>query len=148
MNFGKKQSKQKTREPYGKVSEVGQVPIALQEIKELADPLKMEKGSMAGSVRLRTIRDLADSIITVTCANPGCLSEMAENATLKPIEQAFTCHGCSKEITINQDDPRHRVFEWADGKTSEKHPYCYDCDDILIQDEILPNAKKKMEVQS
>ena len=71
---------------------------------------------------------------------------MAES--LKPIEQAFTCHGCDKEIIINQDDPKRRMFDWKDGKTGEKKPYCFDCDDILIQDEILPNAKKKMEVQS
>lgn len=78
----------------------------------------------------------------------GRESEMAENANLKPIEQAFTCHGCDAEIIINQDDPKRCVFEWVDTKTSGSNLYCYDCDDILIQDGVLPNAKKKMEVQS
>ena len=157
MSYGKKQSSQKTREPYGKVTEVGQVPIALQEIKELA---KMRTSpNVTSDYQLRTIGILVNSIITVTCATPGCLSQMAEglphrqlemvaSGKLKPIEQAFTCHGCNAEIVINQDDPKCRMFEWTEGKTGKKIPYCYNCDDILVQDGELPNAKKKMEVQS
>lgn len=157
MSYGKKQSSQKTREPYGKVTEVGQVPIALQEIKELAE--MRTSPNVTSDYQLRTIGILVNSIITVTCANPGCLSQMAEglphrqlemvaSGKLKPIEQAFTCHGCNAEIVINQDDPKCRMFEWTEGKTGKKIPYCYNCDDILVQDGELPNAKKKMEVQS
>lgn len=163
MNSGKKQSSQKTRQPYERVTEVGQVPIALQEIKEMASGAgtwASHQNEISDYVRrMGVIRSLADSIITVTCANPGCLSQMAEglphrqlemvaSGKLKPIEQAFTCHGCNAEIVINQDDPKCRMFEWAEGKTGKKIPYCYNCDDILIQDGELPNAKKKREVQS
>lgn len=150
-----KKQQQKTREPYGKVTEVGQVPIALQEISELAGKL-LQAGML--SARLDMIKELADSIIAVTCANPGCLSQMAEglphrelqmvaSGSLIPIEQAFTCHGCNAEITINRDDPNRRMFDWTDAKTGRKNPYCFNCDWILIQDGELPNAKKKKEVQ-
>lgn len=78
MSYGKKQSSQKTREPYGKVSEVGQVPIALQEIKELAE--MRTAPNVTSDYQLRTIGILVNSIIAVTCANPGCLSQMAERS--------------------------------------------------------------------
>lgn len=74
---GKNNSKQKTREPYGKVTEVGQVPVALQEIKELCErPNK--PGEITPEWRLANISVIVGSIISVTCANPGCISEMAE----------------------------------------------------------------------
>lgn len=66
MQTGKSKSSQKTRQPYGKVTEVGQVPIALQEMRELIRPI--DHPALYG---------LIDSIITVTCANPGCISEIA-----------------------------------------------------------------------
>lgn len=159
MSYGKKQPSQKTREPYGKVTEVGQVPVALQEISELAGKgLKIDQ-RFEPDARFEMIKEITDSIITVTCATPGCLSQMAEglphrqlemvaSGKLKPIKQAFTCHGCNAEIIINQDDPKCRIFEWIEGKSGKKNPYCYNCDDILIQDRELPNAKKKMEVRS
>lgn len=78
MSYGKKQSSQKTREPYGKVSEVGQVPIALQEISELAGKAKLSDWEQV-EYQLGQIKQMADSIIAVTCANPGCLSQMAED---------------------------------------------------------------------
>lgn len=148
MQTGKSKSKQKTRQPYAKVTEVGQVPIALQEISEIASGIKPDDGPISLQSKAKAIKNMADSIITVTCANPGCLSQMAEDLILIPIEQAFTCHVCDTEIIINQDDPKRRMFEWTDGTTGEKHPCCFDCDDILIQDGELPNAKKKQEVQS
>ena len=76
MNSGRKQSLQKTREPYGKVTEVGQVPIALQEISELARKAKLSDWEQV-EYQLNQIKQMADSIIAVTCANPGCLSQMA-----------------------------------------------------------------------
>ena len=80
MQPGKSKSSQKAREPYGKVTEVGQVPVALQEIKEMAfDGQRMPKESIENMWKqFELIGKLADSIITVTCANPGCLSQMAE----------------------------------------------------------------------
>ena len=60
-------NKNKTREPYGKITEVGQVPIALQEMRELIKAIDHP-----------ALLRLIDSTITVTCANPGCLSQMAE----------------------------------------------------------------------
>lgn len=153
MNSGKKQQSQKTREPYGKVTEVGQVPVALQEIKEINFQMCQEI-SRDGVVKSTTtpfvVSRLIDSIITVTCANPGCLSQMAEGLQIRGIglRPSFTCHGCNAEIVIDKDNPKCRMFEWTDVKTCQKNPYCYDCDDILIQDGDLPNAKKKMEVQS
>jgi len=77
-------------------------------------------------------------------ANPGCLSQMAEQKQ----PDSFKCHGCDAVIEIDDSIPARRVFEWANGTTGEKHPYCFKCDDILIQDGELPNAKKKREVQS
>lgn len=72
--------KQKTREPYGKVTEVGQVPVALQEISELAaDGFKFVDRERAVE-QLQKIDLIARSIIAVTCANPGCLSQMAEQS--------------------------------------------------------------------
>lgn len=79
MNSGKKQQLQKTREPYGRVTEVGQVPVALQEIHELATrPGGRGEIFLDQRERLEAIGKIADSIIAVTCANPGCLSQMAE----------------------------------------------------------------------
>lgn len=74
MNGGKNKLRPKTREPYGKVTDVGQVPIALQEMRELL------KRSDINSAEVLTI---LDSIIAVTSANPGCLSEMAELKSLE-----------------------------------------------------------------
>lgn len=96
MNSGKKQSLPKTREPYGKVTEVGQVPVALQEIEELAQIGLKTKNVAEQSDCFKRIQNMAQSALSVTCANPGCLSQMAEAATLIPIEQAFTCHGCNE----------------------------------------------------
>jgi len=79
MSYGKKQSSQKTREPYGKVTEVGQVPVALQEISEIASGIKPDDGPISLQSKARAIKNMADSIIAVTCANPGCLSQMAED---------------------------------------------------------------------
>jgi hypothetical protein len=77
MQTGKSKSSQKTRQPYGKVTEVGQVPIALQEIKELA------RGNR--STTCQVIEELVSSIIAVTCANPGCISEIAaQSAHVQP----------------------------------------------------------------
>lgn len=78
MSYGKKQQSQKTREPYGKVTSIGQVPIALQEIKELAE--MRTAPNVTSDYQLRTIGILVNSIITVTCATPGCLSQMAEQS--------------------------------------------------------------------
>lgn len=78
MNSGKKQQLQKTREPYGKVTEVGQVPIALQEVSELASFSPRITRPLSPEARLVMIKTITDSIIVVTCANPGCLSQMAE----------------------------------------------------------------------
>lgn len=85
MSSGKNKSLQKTREPYGKVTEVGQVPIALQEIKELA----LMAGGAGGKMpfldqrqRLEAIGKIADSVIAVTCATPGCLSEMLDRQVM------------------------------------------------------------------
>lgn len=87
MQVGKSKSSQKTREPYGKVTEVGQVPIALKEISELthhARQLKAPEIAMdALFLGLGRIQFLIDSVIAVTCANPGCLSQMAENMEVK-----------------------------------------------------------------
>ena len=81
MQTGKSKSSQKTRQPYGKVTEVGQVPVALQEIKELtggAGTWASTENQVSDYIRrLDLIRDMTNSIIAVTCANPGCLSEMA-----------------------------------------------------------------------
>lgn len=60
------------------MTEVGQVPIALQEISELAGRLLQVDTQFEQGGRLVMIKQLADSIIAVTCANPGCLSQMAE----------------------------------------------------------------------
>jgi len=79
MSYGKKQFSQKTREPYGKVTEVGQVPIALQEISEIASGIKPDDGPISLQSKAKAIKNMADSIITVTCVNPGCLSQMAED---------------------------------------------------------------------
>lgn len=78
MNSGKSKSSRKTREPYGKVTEVGQVPIALQEIRELAIDAQKIPDPESVRRRLEKIHQITDSIIAVTCANPGCLSQMAE----------------------------------------------------------------------
>lgn len=81
MQTGKSKLSQKTRQPYGKVTEVGQVPIALQEIKELsASPPRKDGPFLDQRQRLETIDSIIDSIISVTCANPGCISEMAEQS--------------------------------------------------------------------
>ena len=80
MANGKSNSRQKTREPYGKVTEVGQVPIALQEIHELARSSKLTDSFDVIHDNLARIETMADSIIAVTCANPGCISEMAANS--------------------------------------------------------------------
>lgn len=81
MANGKNNSRQKTREPYGKVTEVGQVPIALQEIKGLSSsPGGKGEIFLDQRERLEAIDSIVTSIITVTCANPGCISEMAANS--------------------------------------------------------------------
>jgi len=84
MQAGKNKSSQKTREPYGKVTEVGQVPIALQEIRELA---RFGQRMPEDQVRKRfgEIESIAESIIAVTCANPGCLSQMAEGTEVENV---------------------------------------------------------------
>ena len=73
-------AKTKTREPYGKVTEVGQVPVALQEIRELSlIGASLPNSEVAAkTTNLHCIKLIADSIIAVTCSNPGCLSQMAE----------------------------------------------------------------------
>lgn len=74
--------KEKTREPYGKVTEVGQVPIALQEMAEVIKHGMYEAshGENENSKRrFEILQRINDSIITVTCANPGCLSQMADD---------------------------------------------------------------------
>lgn len=77
-----KKQQQKTREPYGKVTEVGQVPIALMEISELAGKAKLSDWEQV-EFQLAQIKQMADSIIAVTCANPGCLSQMAEDSQME-----------------------------------------------------------------
>ena len=81
MSYGKKQFSQKTREPYGKVTEVGQVPVALQEISELVRDARsyMVTNRTEADRLLSQLATLTDSLIPVTCANPGCLSQMAED---------------------------------------------------------------------
>lgn len=104
-----KKKQQKTREPYGKVTEVGQVPIALQEIRELAK-------ANGGYPNRMQILEILDSVIAVTCANPGCLSQMAEGLPHRELQVAasgsltpefdlpacpngsFVCHGCDAVI--------------------------------------------------
>ena len=76
MQTGKSKSLQKTRQPYGKVTEVGQVPVALHEIKDLASS-PSRAPFLDQRERLETIDGIVASIISVTCASPGCLSEMA-----------------------------------------------------------------------
>jgi hypothetical protein len=165
MQTGKSKSKQKTREPYGKVTEVGQVPVALQELRERTDSalenIKYVELTKAQE-SLVIVRKLADSIIAVTCANPGCLSQMAEES--KPSETPFTdhlhsvlkpnidialasfiCAGCQTVIKIDESIPARRAFVWTEQKTGKKNSYCIDCDDKLIQGIDLPN--EKMEVQ-
>jgi len=86
MQAGKSKSSQKTREPYGKVTEVGQVPVALQELKELAKRAAdfLSDADVKGCDKsIGQIYYLTDSIIAVTCANPGCLSQMAENENME-----------------------------------------------------------------
>lgn len=78
MDYGNDQSSQKTREPYGKVTEVGQVPIALQEIEELAQIGLKTKNVAEQSDCFKRIQNMAQSALSVTCANPGCLSQMVE----------------------------------------------------------------------
>lgn len=85
MSSGKSKSSRKTREPYERVTEVGQVPIAFQEIRELAArewQRSLERGG--GTVACQIIADLMDSVIAVTSQNPGCLSEMAEGRVQQP----------------------------------------------------------------
>lgn len=86
MQVGKSKLSQKTREPYGKVTEVGQVPVAFQEVKELVKSglTLIQNGDYGMAVEAnRTASIVLDSIIAVTCANPGCLSQMAENMEVK-----------------------------------------------------------------
>lgn len=80
MNSGKNKSLSKTRQPYGKVSEVGQVPVALMEVRELSEIGLKTKNVAEQSDCFKRILTMADSIIAVTCASPGCLSQMAEQS--------------------------------------------------------------------
>lgn len=169
MQTGKSKSKQKTREPYGRVTEVGQVPIALQEIKEINFQVCQEisrNGAVKSTTTPFVISRLIDSIIAVTCANPGCLSQMAEglphrelemitSGNLKPNfdlpacpEGSFTCHGCDAVIEEDDSIPAKRVFDWVDVRTNRNNSYCFDCDWILLQDGAVPNAERNREVQS
>lgn len=115
MNSGKSKSKLKVREPYGKVTEVGQIPVALQEIRELI-------GRPDGQWNVAEVKTILDSIISVTSANLGCLSDLAESPK---------CCGCDATL----------AFIWTDQETGRKNPYCSACDDKLIQDVELPNRK-------
>lgn len=56
--------------------------------------------------------------------------------------EQFSCCGCSKTIVVKNDEPKRRVFVWID-RNKRKKPYCFDCDDLLIQDQELPNEKLK-----
>lgn len=79
MNSGKSKLSRKTREPYGKVTEVGQVPIALLEISEIASGINPSDGPISLQIKAKSVKNLADSILAITCANPGCLSQMADS---------------------------------------------------------------------
>lgn len=52
----------------------------------------------------------------------------------------FTCYGCSKKVVVENSEPTLRAFAWEDRK-GKKHDYCFDCDDLLLQDQELPNRK-------
>lgn len=123
MNSGKGRSKLKVREPYGRVTDIYQVPVALHEIRELSNYPNSAIGDNEQSLKLlMKIRVLIESIIAVTSANPGCLTNLAEWPK---------CYGCDAAL----------AFIWTDQETGRKNPYCSDCDDKLIQDVELPNRK-------
>jgi hypothetical protein len=53
----------------------------------------------------------------------------------------FTCRGCGERKTPD-GNPKNAAFVWTDTKTKTRRPYCYDCDDKLIQDAPLPRVKR------
>lgn len=56
--------------------------------------------------------------------------------------ELFICHGCGARKTPD-GNPRNHAFIWTDEKTKTRRPYCYNCDDKLIQDVPLPKEKNE-----
>jgi len=66
------------------VTEVGQVPVAIGEIVYLSGSVRRDEPETYDlQSQLAAVHRLAVSIQVVTCANPGCLSQMAENMEVK-----------------------------------------------------------------
>lgn len=61
-----------SREPFGKVTELMQVPIALFEILALASEMNTQKG--------KQIAKLAEDVISVTLADPEALVKLSNAA--------------------------------------------------------------------
>jgi hypothetical protein len=59
-------------------------------------------------------------------------------------QKPFTCRGCGAK-KIPDGDPKNAAFIWTDVKTKTKRPYCFECDDKLIQDVQLPLEKRTRE---
>jgi hypothetical protein len=56
-------------------------------------------------------------------------------------QQPFICRGCGDRKTPD-GKPKNAAFVWTDAKTKTRRRYCYACDDKLIQDLPLPQAKR------
>lgn len=56
--------------------------------------------------------------------------------------KAFTCGGCGERKTPD-GAPRNAAFVWTHVKTKKRTPYCYECDDKLIQGVELPKEKSR-----
>ena len=63
---------------------------------------------------------------------------MSERAKQKP----FTCRGCGAKKRPD-GKPQNAAFIWTDEKTKTCRPYCYECDDKLIQGVPLPKEKNE-----
>lgn len=53
--------------------------------------------------------------------------------------EEFVCAGCAMTKLVNLADPKTRAFVWGD--KGKQKPYCFDCDDCLIQGVELPNEQ-------
>lgn len=56
-------------------------------------------------------------------------------------QKPFTCRGCGARKTPD-GTPQNAAFIWTDEKTKTRRPYCYECDDKLIQGLPLPIKKR------
>jgi len=120
------------------------VPIALQEVSEIASCIKLGDVPPLMQSKMSVIKNLVDSIIAVTCANPGCLSQMAEgmggNARIAEVVEAVYLRVPQSRINhvnrlIFEPDGRGIRFNYDDTQ--------YRVDGCLFVEEVTKNGLER-----